>query len=94
MADIEQIISDFTSKLKPLTSKMVETGVIAEEEPSAPPEEVLTPVLKAVSEGAPCVTTKFKAMVKALDSGFVGNDGNEIKDLVVAFLDSLPACLN
>lgn len=87
--DIGQMISEFTAKLKPLTAKMVETGAIVGEEPPAPP---VAPPPVEVIPSAPCVSKEFKNLVEYLPPDYIGNDGADIKDLVVSFLNSLPQC--
>ena len=86
--DIANIIEEFTAKLKPLTPKMVETGVIAEEKPPAPPSPPVAPP----PEKEACIKKEFKVYIGALPEQYVGEDGKDIKNLVIAFLDSLPEC--
>jgi len=87
-ADIEELIQEFTAKLKPLTPKQIETGVIAEEKPPAPPPPPVAPPPEEVA----CIRKDFKNLVGSLSEDYIGKDGKDIKDLVVAFLDSLPEC--
>lgn len=90
--EIGKMIEEFTAKLKPLTAKQVATGVIAAEKPPPLPPPPVAPPPEEVTPSAPCVSKDFKKMVSLLPPDYIGNDGSDIKDLVVSFLDSLPGC--
>lgn len=86
MADnFEEMIADFESKMKPVTPKAIETGVIEAEAPPPTPE---VPAEEG-EEPTACLNKEFKKLVGALKPGYIGED---IQDLVVEFLDTLPEC--
>ena len=81
-AEIAAIVKEFEAKLKPITPMMKAAAGI----------EVVPPVPEVAKPPAPCVKKGFQDMVGALSPDFIGGDGVDIKDLVVAFLQSLPQC--
>lgn len=87
-SEFQKIVEEFTAKLKPVTPEMLAIEGISPEEvpvavaPGAPPAE----------EVEACITRDFKKMVGVLPPDYIGKDGKDIKELVVAFLDSLPEC--
>lgn len=89
MENIDEMINQFLSKLKPVTPKMVETGIITEEKPPVPPG---VPSEAPPEEGKGCVTKDFKEMVGLLPPEYIGKDGKDVKDLVIMFLDSIAEC--
>jgi hypothetical protein len=84
-SEIEKAVAEFTAKLKPIKpGSVTEAGSIMAEAPP-PPVKPAPPA----AGGEPCVNKGFKDLVGALDGPYIGTD---IKDLVTAFLDELPAC--
>lgn len=90
VSEVAKAVSEFESKLTPVTPQMkaMAAGVV-EEEPPPPPEEV-PPAPPAEHEA--CITKDFKKMVGGLSSDYIGKDGKDIQDLVIEFLNSLPEC--
>jgi hypothetical protein len=88
LEEIHKAVSDFESKLKPVTAE--EKAMAAGEEvpqagapaPPAPP----TPA----EAGAACVDKRFKNVVVALYPEYVGK--GDVPDLVKEFIDSIPEC--
>jgi hypothetical protein len=97
-SELDKLVASFKAKLKPVTKEeMEEAGLPAptpeEVEAAGPPpweekpeEEVAIPVPMG------CITNEFRGLIRALPDTYIGHDGHDIKDLVEAFLDTLPAC--
>ena len=59
MEDFEKLVKQFEAKMKPITPKMVETGIIPEEVPPVPPQVVAPP-----AEGKPaCISKDTKELI-------------------------------
>lgn len=83
--EIQKAISEFEAKLKPITPEMMKAA-------GMPAVEVMPSEAPPIEKPTACLSKDFKKMVGVLPSDYIGKDGKDIKDLVVAFLDSLPEC--
>lgn len=88
--EFEKLVQEFEKKLIPVTPEMMKiAGVEPGEIPGAVAVEEALPLKKL----GPCIRKEFKETVNALSSEFIGMDGQDIKDLLLAFLESLPECI-
>lgn len=85
ISEVQKAVSEFESKLKPVTAE--EKAMAAGKEVAPKENVVLTP---AGGGGESCVIPAFKGVVVALYPKYVGK--GEVPDLVKDFIDTLPEC--
>lgn len=80
--EIQELVKKFQQELKPVTPEMkaMATGVAVEEAPPPAPEKEL------------CVHQHFLDLVHILPAGYIGGDGESVKEVVESVLGSIAVC--
>lgn len=89
VTEFEKLVKEFEEKLKPVTPEMMKVAGV---EPGEIPGAVAIEEAPPPEKPGACIRKEFKSVIGVMPIDYIGLDGQDIKDLVVAFLDSLPEC--